>query len=138
MKLKELSKKSIALLIILVIFASVGVYKTGYSIGKSIGKNLKIDNQITQVLKDECDCKEVNQIIYAKGLQYSKDEGLTTEKVEYQLIDCSYTTIEDQGKKINEALLKEVEDFKEFDLITLEFLNGTNKEKVIIKNGIIQ
>ena len=138
MNLKKISNQTKILLAILLIFASVGIYKTGYSFGKNIGKEFKKDDLIKQVIAEQCDCKEVNQLIYAKGLQYSKSDGLTTEKVEYQLIDCSYTSIKDQAAKINEALLKEVEDFKEFDLITLEFLNGTNKEKVVIKNGIIQ
>lgn len=137
MNLKRMSNQTKLLLSILLIFASVGIYKTGYSFGKNIGKEFKKDDLIKQVIEEQCNCKEVNQLIYAKGLQYSK-EGLTTEKVEYQLIDCSYTSIKDQATKINEALLKEVEDFREFDLITLEFLNGTNKEKVVIKNGIIQ
>ena len=103
-----------------------------------MSKNNGIKTNTIIFLKDECDCKEVNQIIYAKGLQYSKNNGLTTEKIEYQLIDCSYLSITDQATKINNALLKEIEDFKEFDLITLEFLNGTNSEKVVIKNGTIQ
>lgn len=133
-----MSKQTKFLLIILVVFASVGIYKTGYSFGKNLGKEFKKDNLIKQVLEEQCDCKEVNQLIYAKGLQYSKKEGLTTEKVEYQLIDCSYSLLKDETSKINKALHNEVEDFKDFDLITLEFINGTNKETVVIKNGVIQ
>lgn len=138
MTLKNASKKIIALVIVLVIFASIGVYKTAYSIGKSVGKSFKIDDQITAILKEECDCKEVNQLIYAKGLQYSKNDGLTTEKIEYQLIDCSYTNLEEHSKKINAVLNKKIEGFHDFDMVSLEFINGSSKQTVIIQNGEIK
>lgn len=135
MKLKELSKGSITLLIVLVVLASVGVYKTAYSIGKTVGKSLKIDTQITAVLEEECDCKEVNQLIYAKGLQYSKNEGFSTEKIEYQLIDCEYSNLEEYSNKINKSLNEKIEGFEDFDMVSLEFVNGNSTENVVIKNG---
>lgn len=138
MTLKNVSKKTIALLIVLVLFTSIGIYKTGYSLGKSIGKSFKIDDQITAVLKEECDCKEVNQLIYAKGLQYSKNDGLTTEKIEYQLIDCSYTNLEEHSEKLNIALNERIKDFHDFDMVSLEFVNGNSKQTVVIKNGEIK
>ena len=138
MKLNELSKKTIVLLTVLVLFASVGIYKTGYSLGKSIGKSFKIDDQITAVLKEECDCKEVNQLIYAKGLQYSKSEGLTTEKIEYQLIDCSYQNLKEHSKRINDVLNEKIEGFNDFDMVSLEFINGNSRQTVVIQNGEIK
>ena len=138
MTLKNLSRKTISLLIVLVVFASVGVYKTAYSIGKSVGKSLKIDDRITAVLEEECDCKEVNQLIYAKGFQYSKNHGLTTEKIEFQLIDCEYSNLEQHSKNITKTLNEKIENFNEFDMVSLEFINGSSKETVVIKNGEVQ
>jgi hypothetical protein len=138
MEIKNLSKGTIALLVVLVIFASVGVYKTAYSIGKSVGKSLNIDNQITEVLKEECDCKEVNQLIYAKGLQYSTGEGFTTEKIEYQLIDCNFTNLEEYSRNINKSLNEKIEGFSEFDKMSLEFVNGNSSREIVIKKGKIQ
>jgi len=92
---------------------------------------------ISKVLKEHCECDEINQIIYAKGLQFGKD-GVTTEKAEYELIDCNYKSIEQEAIRINDILSKGVRDFDKVDLLTLEFNSIQNRETITIKNGVIQ
>ncbi|QCX40625.1 hypothetical protein FF125_20085 [Aureibaculum algae] len=92
---------------------------------------------ISEVLEENCDCTEINQIIYAKGLQFGK-EGMSTEKAEYQMIDCDYQYFEDEAIRINEILNKKVKGFKDFDLLTIELNNKKNTEIITIRNGVIQ
>ncbi|WP_117879858.1 hypothetical protein [Aureibaculum luteum] len=92
---------------------------------------------ISEVLEENCDCTEINQIIYAKGLQFGK-EGLSTEKAEYQMIDCDYQSFEGEAIRINDLLNKKVKGFKDFDLLTIELNNKKNTEIITIRNGVIQ
>ena len=92
---------------------------------------------ISEVLEENCDCTEINQIIYAKGLQFGK-EGMSTEKAEYQMIDCDYQYFEDEAIRINEILNKKVKGFKDFDLLTIELNNKKYTEIITIRNGVIQ
>lgn len=107
----------------------------GYSLGTIINSGER-STTITQVLEDNCNCKEVNQVIYAKGIQYGK-EGLTTEKAEYLLVDCDTDLSEDGIEKLNQQLKKEVKNFDELDLLELEFTSGNNSKTIIIKNGVV-
>ncbi len=108
----------------------------GYTVGSSI-KSIDKSKNITQVLKDNCDCKEVNQIIYAKGIQYGSN-GLSTEKGEYQLVDCKFFSVKKEAQKIQDLLSSKIKGFNTVDLLELEFVNGNRSETIIIKNGEIQ
>ncbi|MET2986155.1 hypothetical protein [Aureibaculum conchae] len=121
--------------IIILVLVLVAVFVNGFLDGYQDAADKSI--LITEVLEDNCDCKEVSQLIYAKGLQLGKD-GISTEKAEYELIDCNYKSIEEEAIRINKILKKEVKDFATFDLLTLEFSNNLNRETVTIKNGVIQ
>jgi hypothetical protein len=107
----------------------------GYTVGTIINSGER-SNTITQVLEDNCNCKEVNQVIYAKGIQYGK-EGLTTEKAEYLLVDCDTDLSEKGIEKLNQQLKKEVKNFDELDLLELEFTSRNKSKTIIIKNGIV-
>lgn len=108
----------------------------GYTVGTAIKSTDRAKN-ITQVLKDNCDCKEVNQIIYAKGVQFGSN-GLSTEKGEYQLVDCKFSSAKKEAEKIQDLLSSKIKGFNKVDLLELEFVNGNNSEIIIIKNGEIQ
>ena len=108
----------------------------GYTVTSAI-KSTDRSKNITEVLKDNCDCKEVNQIIYAKGVQFGSN-GLSTEKGEYQLVDCTFSSAKKEAEKIQNLLSTKVKGFDKVDLLELEFVNGNNSETIIIKNGEIQ
>lgn len=107
----------------------------GYTVGTAI-KSGDRSNTITQVLKDNCNCKEVNQLIYAKGIQFGKG-GMTTEKAEYLLVDCDYDLSEKGVEELNKLLAKEVNNFEQLDFLELEFTSKEENKTIIIKNGIV-
>lgn len=128
-------KKTTKTILTMILFLCLGGL-FGYTVTSSI-KSTDRSKTITQVLKDNCDCKEVNQIIYAKGIQFGSN-GLSTEKGEYQLVDCNFGSAKLEAKKIQNLLSNKVKGFEKVDLLELEFVNGNNSETIIIKNGKIQ
>ncbi|WP_420551904.1 hypothetical protein [Tenacibaculum aiptasiae] len=128
-------KKSTRTLIVIISFLLLGGL-FGYTVASSIKSSNKSD-KIFQTLKENCDCKEVNQIIYAKGIQFGEN-GLSTEKGEYQLVDCNFESVEAEAKRIQSLLESEIKDFKEIDLLELEFINQNESKVVLIKKGIIK
>ncbi len=128
---KTYFKLGIIILSILLIVVFVNGFLDGYQ--DSIEKS----DQITEILEEHCECDEVNRILYAKGLQFGND-GISTEKAEYELINCNYESFKEEASRINKILNKEVRGFDVIDQITLEFNNNQHNETVIIKNGIIQ
>ncbi|MCH3881542.1 MULTISPECIES: hypothetical protein [Tenacibaculum] len=121
--------------VIIILFLCLGGL-VGYTVG-SVVKSSDRSTTILQVLKDNCNCKEVNQIIYAQGIQFGAN-GLSTEKGEFQLIDCEYISVKDEVTKIQKLLQSNVKDFDKVDLLELEFVNKEKSETVIIKKGKIQ
>ena len=117
------------------VFLSIGLL-SGYLIGSAVKSKSKSD-AIIEILRNECQCNEVNQIIYAEGIQFGAN-GISTEKGEYQLIDCNYESLDIEANRINEMLKKQVKKFKDIDQLELEFINKNRSETVVIKNGIIQ
>lgn len=108
----------------------------GYTVTSAL-KSTDRSKSITEVLKDNCDCKEINQIIYAKGIQFGTN-GLSTEKGEYQLVDCKFSSVKTEVQRIQTLLKSKVKGFDKVDLLELEFVNGAASETIIIKNGKIQ
>lgn len=133
---KRSTKKNLVLIGLGLVLA-IGAYQIGIASGHKIGKLLKAD-EITKVLKEECDCEEVNQTMYLKGIQYNKDIGFTTEKADYELINCNYITTKEGIKIIQEKLNKNIKNFQDFDYLTLEFINEGERASYVIKNGKIQ
>jgi len=128
-------KKTTKTLIIIVLFLCLGIL-FGYTVASSIKSSDRSDS-ISKVLKDNCDCKEINQIIYAKGIQFGKN-GISTEKGEYELVDCNFKSVKNEAHKILILLQNKVSGFDKVDLLELEFTNDNKSEIVIIKNGVIQ
>jgi len=108
----------------------------GYTVTSSVKSSDRSSN-IRQVLKDNCECKEVNQIIFATGIQFGAN-GLSTEKGEYQLVDCKFSSLKKEIEKIQKLLQSKVKGFSKVDVLEFEFINGKNSETVVIKNGKIQ
>jgi hypothetical protein len=92
---------------------------------------------IMRALESNCDCKSIEQSVYLSGIQFGKD-GISKERGEYQLIDCNFTSLDQESERILEILEKKVKHFKELDHLELEFINNDISQIVIIKNGIIQ
>jgi len=113
----------------------------GFVVGSTV-KNFKKDHdttdQIQSVLEEHCNCEKIEKTMYAKGVQYSNNDGFTTEKVEYQLINCEYTNFNQEVERVDQVLGDEVEGFEGFDQITLDFVSENHHQKVTIKEGIIQ
>lgn len=108
----------------------------GFALAKALKTKDKSSN-ILKVLQENCDCKEINQIIYAKGIQYGKN-GLSTERAEYELVDCQFTSVEQEIERINVMLHKKIENYTDLDLLEIEFENENANQTFIIKNGKIQ
>lgn len=121
--------------IIIILFLCLGVI-FGYTVTSSI-KGYNRSEDVLQALKDNCDCKEVNQIIYAKGIQYGEN-GFSTEKGEYQLVDCKFKSVKTEVERIQALLNSKVKGFNKIDLLELEFINQNESKVVLIKKGIIQ
>ena len=120
-----------------IIFLALGIgLLFGYSVGSIFKSNNRSDT-ILEVLREASQCDEVNQIIYAKGVQFGK-EGLSTEKGEYQLVGCELSSIEEEAKRLHNILSDKVKDFQEVDLLELEFIKNDQHRTIIIKNGKIQ
>jgi len=125
--------------IAIVIAAAIGtVFIAGMIKGASDAIRNDKGDAIHQALSKHCDCEDVNQFIYAYGAQFSKSDGFSTEKAEYQLTNCTYDNLDQEAARINAILIEEVVDYKDLDLLKLEFVGPEKHETVTIKNGVIQ
>ncbi|QKX04924.1 hypothetical protein HN014_08325 [Aquimarina sp. TRL1] len=91
---------------------------------------------ILNVLESYCDCEEIQQLIYIKGLE-STEKGSSTESAEYELKNCQYSDLKKETKRINQLLIKKVTDYKDIDRFTLSFVNQRETKLVTIYNGKI-
>lgn len=93
-------------------------------------------NAILKVLESNCECDQIKQFLYVKGLATSKRE-VSTETAEYELKNCKYTNLNSEAQRINQLLLKKVDGYKEIDRFTLEFVDQSSSKLVTINNGNI-
>ncbi len=93
-------------------------------------------NAILKVLQSNCDCDQVKQFIYVKGLTFS-EKGMSTETAEYELKNCKYSDLNSEAHRINQLLLKKVDGYQEIDRFTLEFVNRNSSKLITINNGTI-
>ncbi|WP_378180823.1 hypothetical protein [Aquimarina sp. SS2-1] len=91
---------------------------------------------ILKVLQSNCDCDQIKQFIYVKGLAVS-DQGVSTETAEYELKNCKYSDLNTEANRINQLLIKKVDGYEKIDRFTLEFVNRNSSKLVIINNGTI-
>lgn len=113
----------------------------GFVVGSTV-KNFKNVHDTTEsiqsVLEENCSCEKIEKTMYAKEVQYSNNDGFTTEKVEYQLINCKYTDFNLEVERIDLLLEDQVEGYEGLDQIILNFVSENNHQKVTINNGKIQ
>ncbi|SEM07952.1 hypothetical protein SAMN04487910_4081 [Aquimarina amphilecti] len=93
-------------------------------------------NAILKVLQSNCECDQVKQFLYVKGLA-SSEKGISTETAEYELKNCKYSDLTTEANRINELLIKKVDGYQEIDRFTLEFVNRNSSKQVTISNGNI-
>ncbi|WP_405208630.1 hypothetical protein [Aquimarina sp. LLG6339-5] len=93
-------------------------------------------NAILKVLQSHCDCDQVKQFLYVKGLA-SSEGGISTETAEYELKNCKYSDLTTEANRINKLLIKKVDGYQEIDRFTLEFVSRNSSKLVTISNGNI-
>lgn len=97
-----------------------------------------IANQIEQALNSNCDCETISKDMYSKGIQYSKKEGFSVEKVSFSLTNCRFTSLKDEANRIHGILSNEVVGFDTFSLITLDVISEDRHDTVSIRNGKLE
>lgn len=131
-------KKAAKFIILLIIGLVAGIFIAGVISGaKGVLEGDKAE-AIKTVLIKNCDCDSVDQFMYARGIQYSKKDGLSVEKAEYELVNCSYDNIDKEITRINKLLAEQVKGYDKLDLLKLEFVGADKRETFTIKNGIVQ
>lgn len=127
------------------VIKTVGLAFLGMIIGFLIkgGINGFVDHMdkahnVETAIKENCDCEEVNQFMYARGIQYSSEDGITTEKAEFELVNCQYNNLDEEAQRLNALLQEVVYGYADLDLLTLEFVGAEQHHTITIKNGIIQ
>ncbi|WP_299258672.1 hypothetical protein [uncultured Aquimarina sp.] len=93
-------------------------------------------NAILTILQSNCECDQIKQFLYVKGLAIS-EKGISTETAEYELKNCKYSDLNAEAKRINQLLIKKVDGYQEIDRFTLEFVNRHSSKLVTINNGTI-
>lgn len=116
---------------------SIGIV-AGIIVYATITRNKVEDksNAILKVLESNCECDQIKQFLYVKGLATSERE-ISTETAEYELKNCKYTNLNSEAQRINQLLLKKVDGYKEIDRFTLEFVDQNSSKLVTINNGNI-
>lgn len=101
---------------------------------KNSEKGEKIAKNILQVLQKNCDCKKIKLATYSLGKQYSFNNGFTTEQATFTLTGCNYKNINQEVKRIEKILKREVEGIKDFNLIDLDFISEAAHQTVTLTN----
>ncbi|TVZ52539.1 hypothetical protein [Dokdonia sp. Hel_I_53] len=130
--------KGIKYVLLLIVGLITGIFLVGIVSGAKDALSGSKADAIKKTLTANCQCDEINQFIYAQGIQYSKTDGLSTEKAEYELVNCKYENITKEVARINELLANQVAGYEDLDLLKLEFVGTENHQTFIIKNAQIQ
>ena len=127
-------KKVIKYTLLIIVGLFTGIFIAGFVTGIKEDKS----EAIKTVLLENCDCESVNRFMYAKGIQFGKTDGLSTEKAEYELVNCSYDNVNKEVVRINKMLVHQVKGYEDIDLLKLEFVGAEKHETFTIINGVIQ
>ncbi len=120
----------------------IGVFVLGMAIGLSLYSWSLItveedkSSAILNALTSNCECEEIKQFLYVKGVGISPEE-ISTETAEYSLKNCSYTNLDSEVLRIHSILLKEVHGYTDIDQLSLEFVKNNKHTLITIRNGII-
>lgn len=133
---KKLAKKiSIAFVIAMVAFISIPF---GFGMYSGIKLHTGVTSKLEIAIEENCQCEEVRFNLSAHGLQFSKEDGITSQKASYVLKDCNYEgTVVEEATRINNCLKNTVAGYETLDLIELIFQSAETTETVKIKDGNI-
>lgn len=102
----------------------------------------KTEQEITIRIEDSlnanCDCETISKDMYSKGIQYSKGDGFSVEKVSFVLKNCSFNSFEEEKRRIHKMLLEDVDDLKSFNLVSLDIISANRHDTVTIRNGELE
>jgi hypothetical protein len=94
---------------------------------------------IITALENECNCEEVSLDISAYGIQFSKTDGVTGDKVSYLLKNCTFeTNANDFVAKFNKQQCATIDGYADLDLIEYQFHAGEEQQVITVKNGELQ
>ncbi|MAZ72058.1 MAG: hypothetical protein CMC70_02825 [Flavobacteriaceae bacterium] len=123
----------ITFVIALVAFISIPF---GFGMYTGIKLHTGVTGKIEKALNNTCQCQQVQFDVSAHGLHFSKEDGLTNQKISYVLKNCDYDgTATEEAARINKHLKNTVAGYKTIDLIEFTFQSANKNETVKIKNG---
>ena len=94
---------------------------------------------IITALENECVCEEVSLDISAYGIQFSKTDGVTGDKVSYLLKNCTFeTSAQDFVATFNKQQNDAIDGYADLDLIEYHFHTGEEQQVITVKNGALQ
>ena len=130
-------KKKTHLVFKLILGAIIGA-SFGFGVGKMVKSNHIITKNIEQTLNQHCDCESITSNFGAIGIQFSKEDGFSNERLNFTLKNCkSNSSIEEEAVKLSQVLERNVKDFDQIDLLTLHFVSEENSEIIKIRKGEI-
>jgi len=138
MTIMKTAKKITKTILLLIVGLFVGVFIIGAVNGVKDALKADKSEAIRTTLLKHCDCESINSFIYAKGIQFSKTDGVSNEKAEYELLNCKYENLDQEVERINKLLKSEVEGYEDLDVLKLEYVGKEKHETITIKNGIVQ
>ena len=138
MKIQNKKKNKPAQLVLkLIIGAAIG-FSFGFGITKMVKSNTKLTNSIETTLQQNCNCERIESGNSYTGIQFSKNDGISTTKLNFTLMNCDFTSsAEKEAKRLNDVLIDEVEDYDSAGFITFYFKSDVKNETVKIKDGTI-
>ena len=95
-------------------------------------------NKIETSLNSNCNCETITKDTYSKGVQYSKNDGFSVEKVSFSLTNCKYVSLQEEATRIHQFLKNDVESIKNFNLISLDIISANRHDTITIKNGQLE
>ena len=126
------------------LYIPIAIFIAVFCVGMAKGfyKTYKADeiivDKIETTLKANCNCETITKDMYSKGVQYSKDEGFSVEKVSFSLINCEFSTLKEEANRIQQVLESEVEGLCTFSLVTLDVISENRHDTVTIRNGKLE
>ena len=97
------------------------------------GKN--VDNaQIAMVLEDQCECSVITKGLNGNGVSFP--DVVYGDYHNFYLSNCKITDFEEYVADLNKSLEYSIPNFKEADLVKLNFEIGPNENRIVsIRNS---
>ena len=97
------------------------------------GKN--VDNAlIAMVLEDQCECSVIEKGLNGKGVSFP--DGVYGDYHNFYLSNCKISNFEEYVEDLNKSLEYSIPNFKEADLVKLNFELSPNENRIVsIRNS---